>query len=250
MIQLMRAEWIKLRTVTSHWVLVGIGVAFTPVVAVLTAIFTDTDGIDPDLPVAITVGTTIVLSLLMGAVGVLAFAQEHSHGTIRVTYAAEPRRIRVLLAKAIVLAATAAAVAAVTVYATWAVTVGILQGRDDSLELSGPAAHREALLGAVVLCVLLTLLGFAIGMLIRNAPAAIAIFVLWPLLAENLIGALLIVIFGDGALRWLPYSSGFQLLTTDSSDDFFSRVPAGAYFGAWVVAILAVGMALSTKRDA
>jgi ABC-2 type transport system permease protein len=250
MIQLMRAEWIKLRTVTSHWVLVSIGVAFTPVVAILTAIFADTDGMDRDVPVAVTVGTTIVLSLLMGTVGVLAFAQEHAHGTIRVTYAAEPRRIRVLLAKAIVLSATAVVVAAVTVYATWAVAVAILQGRDDRLDFSGPDAHREALLGAVALCVLLTLLGFAIGMLIRNAPAAIAIFVLWPLLAENLIGALLIVIFGDGAVRWLPYSSGFQLLSTDPSNDFFSRVPAGLYFAAWVAAITAVGMVLSTKRDA
>jgi ABC-2 type transport system permease protein len=245
-----RAEWIKLRTVSSHWVLAAIGVAFTPLVTILTATFTNVRDIEPDTITAVTVGTTIVLGLLLGSLGVLSFAQEHAHGTIRVTYAAEPRRLRVLTAKAIVLGATAIAVAAATVYTTYAVAIAVAQGRDDSLDLGGAAAHREALLGAVVLCVLLTLLGFAIGLLIRNAPAAIAIFVLWPLLAENLIGALLITIFGDDAVRWLPYSSGFQLIATEPDSTFFGRVPSGLYFAAWVIGLVALGMAINTKRDA
>jgi ABC-2 type transport system permease protein len=247
---LIRAEWIKLRTVISHWVLAAIGVAFTPLVTILTAAFTNVRDVDPDTITEVTVGTTIVLGLLLGSLGVLSFAQEHAHGTIRVTYAAEPRRLRVLTAKAVVLAATATVVAAATVYTTYAVAIAVLEGRDEGLDLGGAAAHREALLGAVILCVLLTLLGYAIGLLIRNAPAAIAIFVLWPLLAENLIGALLITIFDDGALRWLPYSSGFQLIATDPTDDFFGRVPSGLYFAAWVVGLIAVGMAINTKRDA
>ena len=206
--------------------------------------------VDPDSVTEVTVGTTIVLGLLLGAIGVLSFAQEHAHGTIRVTYAAEPRRIRVLTAKAIVLGVTAAAVAAATIYTTYAVAVAVLQSREDSLELGGAAAHREALLGAVVLCVLLTVLGFAIGLLIRNAPAAIAIFVLWPLLAEGLIGALLVTIFDDNAVRWLPYSSGFRLVATDTDSTYFGRVPSGLYFAAWVVGLVAVGTAINTKRDA
>ena len=38
MTDLLRSEWIKLRTVTSHWVLAAVGMAFTPIVALLTAI--------------------------------------------------------------------------------------------------------------------------------------------------------------------------------------------------------------------
>lgn len=250
MTALLRAEWIKLRTVTSHWVLVAIGVAFTPVVTVLTAVFTDTDNLDPDTLTEITVGTTIVLGLLLGSLGVLSFAQEHAHGTIRVTYAAEPRRVRVLVAKAAVLAVTGALVSALTIYATYATAVAVAGSRDDTLELGGAAAERQALFGALVLCTLLTLLGYAIGLLIRNAPAAISIFVLWPLLAEGLLGALLVTIFGDGALRWLPYSAGFQMASTDPSSDFFSPLPSGLYFAAWVVALLAVGMFVNTRRDA
>jgi ABC-2 type transport system permease protein len=247
---LLRAEWIKLRTVTSHWVLATIGIAFTPIVTILTAAFTNVRDVEPSTITEVTAGTTIVLGLLLGALGVLSFAQEHAHGTIRVTYAAEPRRLRVLTAKALVLAPTALVVAAATIYATYVVAVAVLEGRDESLDLGGAAAHREVLLGAVVLCVLLTLLGFGIGLLIRNAPAAIAIFVLWPLLAENLVGALLITIFGDDAVRWLPYSSGFQLVVTDIDGAFFGRVASGLYFATWVVGLVAVGMALNTRRDA
>lgn len=250
MVGLLRAEWIKLRTVASHWVLAAIGVAFTPIVTILTAAFVNVNDVDPDTVTEVTVGTTIVLGLLLGAIGVLSFAQEHAHGTIRVTYAAEPRRVRVLTAKAVVLTVTSAVLAAITIYVTNAVAVAVLEARDDRLDFSGAAAQREALLGALVLCVLLTLLGFAIGLLIRNAPAAIAIFVLWPLLAEGLLGALLVTIFDDGAVRWLPYSSGFQLLATGPTDDFWGRVPSGLYFGAWVVGLIAVGMAVNTRRDA
>jgi ABC-2 type transport system permease protein len=250
MTALVRAEWIKLRTVTSHWVLAAIGIAFTPIVTILTAAFTNVRDVDPDTVTEVTVGTTIVLGLLLGALGVLSFAQEHAHGTIRVTYAAEPRRLRVLVAKAVVLATTSAFVAAATVYATYAIALAVLESREESLELGGAAAHREALLGAVVLCVLLTLLGFAIGLLIRNAPAAIAIFVLWPLLAESLIGALLVTILDDDAVRWLPYSSGFRLVATETDSTFFDRVPSGLYFAAWVIGLVAVGMAINTKRDA
>jgi ABC-2 type transport system permease protein len=250
MTALVRAEWIKLRTVTSHWVLASIGIAFTAVVTVLTATFTNVRDVDPDTITEVTVGTTIVLGLLLGALGVLSFAQEHAHGTIRVTYAAEPRRLLVLTAKAIVLTVTSAMVAAATVYATYAVSIGVLESREELLDLGGAAAQRQALLGAVVLCVLLTLLGFAIGLLIRNAPAAIAIFVLWPLLAEGLIGALLVTIFDDDAVRWLPYTSGFRLVATDTDNTFFGRVPSGLYFAAWVVGLVAVGMAINTKRDA
>lgn len=247
---LLRAEWIKLRTVTSHWVLAAIGVAFTPIVTILTAIFMNVRDVDPDTVTEVTVGTTIVLGLLLGALGVLSFAQENAHGTIRVTYAAEPRRLRVLTAKAIVLTIMSAVVAALTVYLTYAIAVAVFTSRDDRLDFGGEAAHTEALLGAVLLCVLLTLLGFAIGLLIRNAPAAIAIFVLWPLLAESLIGALLVTIFDEGALRWLPYSSGFQLVATQPDSDYFARVPSGLYFAVWVLALMGVGMAINAKRDA
>ena len=80
--------------------------------------------------------------------------------------------------------------------------------------------------------------------------AAIAIFVLWPLLAEGLLGGLLVTIFDDRAVRWLPYSSGFNMLSTDPSSDYFSRTVSGLYFAAWVVALLAIGMAVNSRRDA
>ncbi len=247
----MRAEWIKLRTVTSHWVIAAVGIAFTPIVAVLTAIFITLDrSTDTSLPVQATVGTVVVMSLLFGSIGVLSFAQEHSHGTIRVTYAAEPRRIRVLVAKAVVLAVTAFVLSAGTIAATYVATVMILDRREGAPSFVGGHTGKGALVGAVVLCVLLTLLGLAIGMLLRNAPLAITIFVVWPLLAEGLIGALLAQIFGDGVWKFLPYTSGFQLLSTSQDDDYFGRVASGVYFGAWVAALLAFGMVLSNRRDA
>ena len=251
MTDLLRSEWIKLRTVTSHWVLAAVGMAFTPIVALLTAIFVSLDDTTKaSLPAEVTAGTVIVMGLLFGCIGVLSYAQEHGHGTIRVTFAGEPRRTRVLVAKAIVLAVATFVLAALTIVVTYVAAVIILDQRDDGPSFTGDATGRSALAGAVVLCVLLALLGFAVGMLLRNAPLAITIFVVWPLLAEGLIGALLVQILGDGAIKWLPYSSGFQMLSVTADHDYFGRVASGVYFGVWVAALLAVGMVLTNRRDA
>lgn len=250
MINLLQAEWVKLRTVTSHWVLVLIGVAFTPAVAIPTAIFLNEVDVNPDTPASVTAGTTVVLSLLFACLGVLAFAQEHSHGTIRVTYAAEPRRTRVLVAKGVVLVLTSAAVAAVTVYVTFFTAVSILQGREDFFEFTGPGAHREVLVGSVVLSVLLALFGYAGGLLLRNAPAAITILIVWVLLAEGLLGGLLSLAFGDGVFKFMPYQSGVQMILTEHDSDYFSRPVGGLYFAAWVLALLALGIFVNNRRDA
>lgn len=254
MIGLIRSEWIKLRTVTSHWVLAVIGVAFTPVVGVLTALFVTLDSnTEPSLPTEVTVGTVVVMGLLFGTIGVLSFAQEQSHGTIRVTYAAEPRRPRVLVAKALVLSVAALVLSAVTIVATYVAMVVIMDQRGDGPAFTGDATEKSALIGAVVLVVLLTLLGFALGMLLRSAPLAITIFIVWPLLAEGLIGALLSLVAGDAVWKWLPYQSGFQLTAVgvnDSDMQHFGRVASGAYFGLWVAVILALGAWQSDRRDA
>ena len=43
-----------------------------------------------------------------------------------------------------------------------------------------------ALIGVVLLAVGLTLLGYGLGLLIRNSAATICLLLLWPLIAEGL----------------------------------------------------------------
>jgi ABC-2 type transport system permease protein len=246
---LLRSEWIKLRSVRSHLVLLGLAIGFPTVVCVLTALLSDVEeGRGDELPGLIT-GTSIVSALCLGVVGVLVFAQEANFGTLRVTYAATPHRLRVVIAKALVLAATAVGLMVTVIAVNLVVAGGIVRSRDGLVDISGPPDTVPAFIGLVVLGVLLSWLGLALGMLIRNAPAAVAIIVLWPLIIENIVGGLLTLV-GDDLFKFLPYTSGVTIVFVESPTEFFGRVWSGAYFGVWVLALVALGAVVNQRRDA
>jgi ABC-2 type transport system permease protein len=251
MIALIRSEFIKLRTVTSHWVIGLIGVAFTFIVVVLSSIFMSLDsGTERSAPATLVSNTAVIMGLLFGTVGVLSYAAEAGHGTIRVTFAAEPRRTRVVAAKAVVLAITTIVVSAITVSVAYAVSLLILDSRDGGPSFSGSGTYRSTLFGAVVLCTLLALLGFALGMMLRSAPLGITIYIIWPLFAEGLIGGLLSLAFHEAVFKFLPYQSGFQMVSAGHDSNYFSPAVSGAYFAAWIAALMALGAWITNTKDA
>ena len=93
---------------------------------------------------------------------------------------------------------------------------------------SATGTALPALLGVVLLAVGLTVLGYGLGLLIRNSPAAICILLLWPLIAEGLIAGLLSAAGAEGAVKFLPYSAGFNMALTEPDPDAFGRVGGGA----------------------
>jgi len=102
--QLARMEWIKLRSLRSTWLTLAIAVAASAGIALTIGSSSTTSG-------GMFVGNTLVGMLigvlLIGVVGVLAMTSEYTSGTIRATFAAAPRRLRVLAAKAAVVGAVA-----------------------------------------------------------------------------------------------------------------------------------------------
>jgi ABC-type transport system involved in multi-copper enzyme maturation permease subunit len=97
-------EWIKLRSLRSTWLTLAIAVAASAGIALTIGSSSTTSG-------GMFVGNTLVGMLigvlLIGVVGVLAMTSEYTSGTIRATFAAAPRRLRVLAAKAAVVGAVA-----------------------------------------------------------------------------------------------------------------------------------------------
>jgi len=245
MIEALRSEWIKFSTLRSNWVMVVIAVAFPLVIVGLTAAFSASPPSGSDLAELIA-GTGVVSALLLGALAILSITAEYGHNTIRPTFAALPDRWRALGAKPIAhIGLTAAAMAGIVV-------IGWLLGSsiaEDEQALDGEAT-RIILVGIVLLAIGLTLLGFGLGSLLRSTPLAICVLLLWPLLVEGLLAGLLTVIGWDGALRWLPYQAGFEMINRFPDDDSLGRVGGGLWFFAWVVAIMALGLWRSHRRDA
>lgn len=249
LVAVMRSEWIKLHTVRMNLVLVIIGVAIPFVICGLTAVLSDSTRSREDI-LGFTTGASVLTALIIGVIGAVSITGEFTHNTIRPTFAATPQRLRVLLGKSIVLVIGAAVITGIVVFGSFALTAGISEARD--LVVGSTFDATPALVGTVVFAMLVTLFGFGIGMVVRNQPTAISLLLLWPLLVEGLIGAMLAVAGVDNPFRWLPYNAGLQLAapTTGQGPDSIGRVTGGLIFAAFVAVITIVGSVITARRDA
>ena len=251
MINTIRSEWIKLRTVRMNFVLFALAVAFPVVVSVLVASLASINDLKVSDVVGLVTGSSVVTALLLGVVGAVSISAEFAHGTIRPTFAATPRRIRVLISKAVVIALFAAVAEALVVVFCYAVSSAIASSRGANLTLSNQSEARAALIGIVVFAVIVSLLGFGIGMVIRNTPAAVAVLILWPLVVENIIMAILSAAGVNNPQKFLPYISGFGLGNPNApTSESLSRVAGGLYFGAVTAVVAMAGALITARRDA
>jgi ABC-2 type transport system permease protein len=250
-ISTIKSEWIKLRTVRMNLVLFVIAVAFPVIVSVLVASLGDIDDLRVSDVAGLVTGTSVVTALLLGVVGAVSISAEFAYGTIRPTFAATPRRTRVLLAKAIVTAVFAAVAEALVVVFCFLVSSAIASSRGATVSLDGEPEARAALIGIVIFAVIVSLLGLGLGMIIRNTPAAVAVLILWPLVVENIIFLILNAAGVDHPQKFLPYISGFGLGDPNlASSDSLGRVAGGLYFAAVTVVVALIGALITTRRDA
>lgn len=251
MIRTITSEWIKLRTVLVHWVLAIIAIAFPLVITVLASIFGEFDDgplLSEDIG-GLVVGTSIVSAMLLGAMAAISLTSEFGHNTIRPTFAATPSRPRVHAAKLIVNSVVIASTAATALLVSWFAAQAILAARDRTISI-GDGDVLVSMVSLVVLAVIVSGFGFALGLLIRNSPATVTILLLWPLIIENLVSGLLTVVGADGVVKYLPYQAGLVAVVEDESVDALGRPMGLVWFAAVVLVLLAGGLVLDSKRDA
>ncbi|MGB8862219.1 MAG: ABC transporter permease [Ilumatobacteraceae bacterium] len=253
MMNLLRSEWIKLRTVTMHWVLSIIALAFPLVVTLLTAYFNgDSNEFSANDLISVLTGSTVVSSLLCGALAAASITGEFGFGTIRPTFAATPNRWKVVVAKGIVVVGFTIALAAVVQLVGWYVGGPIAEARGATIDLGEVPTGVPAMVGAVLLTALMTLAGYGLGLLTRSTAVAVAVLIVWPLIAEGLVGQLIVLATDNEKIRnWMPFQAGIRLAIVDTfGDGGPSRLAAGIYFGAFTMALTAIGAWLVNRRDA
>lgn len=168
--QLARMEWIKLRSLRSTWLTLAIAVAASAGIALATGSSTTSGG----MFVGNTLVGMLIGVLLIGVVGVLAMTSEYTSGTIRATFAAAPRRLKVLAAKAAVVGAVALITGEAAAFLSF--FAGCMTLRHG---ITAPALSQPGVLRAIVLTgASLSLIGlFGLGAIIRHTAAAITVVV-------------------------------------------------------------------------
>ncbi|MEV8017992.1 ABC transporter permease [Streptomyces sp. NPDC086554] len=243
--QALAYEWIKFRSVRSTvWT-----TAVTALMPVIGAVFVAATGsLQPDDTV---LGGSLTLSVVAqmpaAVVGALLVTGEYSSGTVRTTFAANPRRATVLSAKATLIAGLVYGVALISC------TLAFLLG--DALLPAGKYAQGEpfpALFGIAGSFAVAGLLGLAVGTLVRHSAGAVTT-VIGLLLLPSLFGPL----FGD-AQRWvagLSPTAALEKLTQTSDATAETVGSLGPWPSLWLVAgyTAALGLAATAvlrRRDA
>jgi len=157
----------------------------------------------------------------------------------------------VVAAKGLVVVAATTVLGAVVMLAGWFIGGALATSQDSTIDLAEVPTGLPTMVGAVVLVALMSLAGYGLGLITRSTPVAVSVLIVWPLIADGLIGQLLVLIFStDTIASWMPFQAGIRLAVVDLFDDGPSRLASGVYFGAVALALVAVGGWMVNRRDA
>ncbi len=241
--QALVSEWTKIRTLRSTtWTLATMAVT-TIGIAVLVAATHSLQADDTILGGSL--GNAVLGQIAASAVGVLVVCGEYSSGTIRATFAACPRRLTVLMAKALVVAALVFVVAFLAALGAYQAGTVMLSGHGYA-----PGRPMPALLGIALSYAAVAVLGVALGTVLRHSAAAVTAMT-GILLLPTLIGPLL-----GNWQRWFAGASPVAALqklaqTSDAVPEAVGSV--GAWPTLWLVctyslaALAASGWLLHTR---
>ena len=248
--RLLSSEMLKLRTIRTPYVLLFLSVAIS---AIAAAGLVGSGSLGEDTEPALSLGQGASFGTLFVAVlGILIVTNEYRHGTIMTTFLAEPRRVRVLLAKlgaaglAGLVFAVAVLVVAVAVALPW------LAARDESLPLDGEAL--EAAGRALLVFGLTAVIGAAVGAIVQSQVGAIVGYFIWIFVVESLITVLSGLVFTDigdpdPISKYLP-GSALSGIVGGEGNEFVLRGGTAALLAIGYAVVLSALAAVSiTRRD-
>jgi len=255
----LRAEWTKLRTVRSSWWALGLALGLTLLMTLFICSTVSTTGREPgdngDDLLMLSVGGVLFAQFAVVALAVVAITGEHATGTIRATFAANPRRYAVLGAKAAVVGGVVLAVGLAGSLLAFLGAQPILHDNGfvaangyGPLSLGDGDALR-AVVGSAVFLALLSLLALGIGAMLRHTGAAIATvlaLMFIPLLASGLLPQSA----QDTVQRISPMTAGACVMTTPGTGAPLSPGAGIAVLAAWAGAAMLGALWLIGRRDA
>jgi ABC-type transport system involved in multi-copper enzyme maturation permease subunit len=258
-VNLMRAEWTKIRSVRSTvWTLAAFIVVTIGITALLTWLteshWTGPRAGDRDAsiladPVGFIMGAGVGLGqLAICVLGALVITSEYSTGVIRASLLAVPRRIPVLAAKAAVFAVLVLVVTEIVAFCSFFIGSAILHAHV-AVSLSDSGVAR-AVAGAGLYLTVLGLFALSIGTLIRHTAGAISA-VIGIVLVLPILSGLLPGNWGAHINAYLPEQAGTLITHThEVSGDLLSPWQGFGVLCLWAALLFAAGAFLLQRRDA
>ncbi|GLY00257.1 hypothetical protein [Actinoplanes sp. NBRC 101535] len=247
---MIRAEWIRFRSLPSFAVSLAAMVALS---AGCAALFSLAQGRqwepgDPFDPVRISLSGILITQIVAGTAGILAITTETATGSLRSTLAATPRRGRVLAAKALVVAVPTAVLGVLGGFLGFLAGQPVLAGQGaPSARLGDPGVARSVL-GVGVFLAAASLIGLALGALFRSTAGALALFTAVMLLVPMFMTTLPVAL-ARWVMKWWPPLAGIQGMSTVPDDRLLGPGPGLLVLTGYAVAALTVAVIVMRRRD-
>ena len=252
---IVRSEWIKFRSVRSSvWslsIFLGLSLLMAFLISALPEILDVTPSVEQSEATFIqssTIGATVG-AIVMAVLGVLVISGEYSSGMIRSTFAAVPRRLPVLAAKAVVLFTVTFIIGLASSFGSALLVYPNLVGR--GLEPAFTSNVVIALVLSALYVSLVAVFALGVGAIVRNSAggvsAALGVLLVLP--------TMLLMIGGLTQIEWITEMT--QYLLNAAGESMFSpaaegmaRVQDVVTTVLWAAVPLAIGAVLITRRDA
>ncbi|MBS2537326.1 ABC transporter permease subunit [Catenulispora sp. NF23] len=252
------SEWMKIRTVRStFWTLIALFAGSSVISLLITLAAANSYAKDlaegkPDSADIVLAGLAFVGQIAAYVLGVMTISAEYSTGGIRTTLTAMPRRVEILVAKAILLAVIVFVIGLVTAFVCFYLGNIPLHAKHVGINLSYPGATR-AVFGSALYLAGLSMFGLALGFLLRHTAGAITIGLALIFIIGNLF-TLIPGSVGHWLYKVMPGNAGGQVTsfgeTGRNPDKAFAPWTGFTVFLIEVVVLLIVGAILFERRDA
>jgi len=181
-----------------------------------------------------------VVAIMSLAVGITLSAGEFRHGTVIDTFLTEPRRERVTAAKLVAGLLAGLLVGAIIAAATVGIAAGWCAAKGVTMDWS--VAWRSAV-GITLWQALYTVIGVALGALIRAQSAAVVVAVAWLFVAETALSQLLTAVG-----RWLPATAASALGNAPDAG-LLTQAGGGLVLAGWTALAAAAAVVVTARRD-
>jgi ABC-2 type transport system permease protein len=248
-----RSEWTKLRSVRSTaW---SLAVAFLLTIALADVAAAVVVNHWPHMqahdradfhPLDVAQIGVQLAQLAIGVLGVLLITAEYSTGMIRASMSAVPRRLPVLLGKAVVYALVTFGLTAPAALIAFFSSQAILSGRNIETTFTAPGVPR-AVLGAALYLTVIGLFGLGLGTIVRNTAGGIALFAGIMFVLPPLMNVLPLS-WNRAASPYLPLQAGERIMALHRGDQL-APWPGFGVLCVYAAAALLIGAVLLRRRD-
>lgn len=264
--RVLRAEWIKFRTLRSTvWTAVVTAVVMVGFALMMAAIMRAStenpemqEGMaqDPGLQAMGMTGTTVITlgysfgQLAIAVLAALVVTNEYSTGMVRSTFAAVPHRLPALWAKLVVIVVATVVIISLALGVAYLVTMPLLDDAGLAVDLSEPDQVR-ALLGCVLYLATVAAFSLGVGTLMRHTAGAIftlvALFFVLPIIFSIVVSAT-DAAWTDQVNKLLPSVAGERIIATGPTPDTLLEPWTGYGVLAAYTVVLLVGAAVAIRR--